>query len=288
MMSKFAFLLAEGLKNLWRHKMTAMASILTIVICLLFIGSFVLIGQNSHHMIEYFRGKYKIEVFFEEKQSNQQAQEISNQIKQFHNVRSITFISREDAAKIFKQQYGEDVNEMLGYNPFPASCVVNIKNEIDGDLAITKLIDQISGLPGISEVHHQGRLISRIERLYFLAVEWGLYFAIVLILLSVVIVSNTIRLTVYAKKELIHIMRTIGASNGFIRAPFVMEAVFQSIIASGIAGGLIYLFINVGNKYLPKLISVSLNIDLMVLTIMTGLAFVIALLGSYRAVSKFL
>lgn len=288
MMSKFAFLLAEGIKNLWRHKLTATASILTIVICLLFVGSFVLIGQNSHQLIEYFRGKYKIEVFFDEQQSNKKAQELSNQIKEFPNVRSVTFISKEDAIKIFKQQYGEDIYTVLGYNPFPASCVVNIVKDTDGDLAIRELIDRISALPGVSEVHHQGRLINRIERLYFLAVQWGLYFAIILILLSVVIVSNTIKLTVYAKKELIQIMRTIGASNAFIRAPFVMEAVFQSIIASGIATGILYALVRSGNAYLPKLLTGSLHIDVLVITVMTGLAFAITFLGSYRAISKFL
>ncbi len=287
-MTKYAFLLAEGIKNLWRHKLTAFASIVSITICLLFIGGFIIIGQNTHFVIEYFRAKYKIEVFFSEEKSNEQAKELVNKIKEMENVRSVTFISKEDATVIFKQQYGEDVHSMLGYNPFPASCVVNVEPNVQGELIINGLIQNIQQLGGVSEVHHQGRLIARIERLYNLILSWGFYAALGLILLAVVIVSNTIRLTVYAKKELIEILRAIGASNGFIRAPFVMEAIFQSVIASILAGAMIYGTINISMSYLPQLVRSSLHVDTMVITIITGLGFMIALLGSFRAISKFL
>ncbi len=287
-MSKFAFLFSEGLKNLWRHKLTAIASILTITICLLFIGTFILLGQNTHHLIEYFRGKYKIEVFFDEQLSNTEATGIVNQLSTLIYVRSTTFISKEDATKIFKQQYGEDVEEMVGYNPFPASCVVNLVEDYDTTLPIDDILSEIRGTGGVSEVHHQGRLIRQIEKGYFLALEWGLYGSVLLILLSVVIVSNTIRLTVYAKKELVHIMKTIGASNGFVRAPFVMEAIFQSLIASTVACGSLYAIVKVGNNMLPRVMQLTLQVDVMLIGVVTGLAFIIALLGSIRAVSTFL
>lgn len=287
-MTKYAFLLSEGIKNIWRHKLSALAAILSITICLLFVGGLLLVMQNTHYLLEYFRGKYKIEVFFEDSVSDSTALKISEKIQAMSDIRSTTLITREDAMSIFQRQYGEDVMDMLGYNPFPASCVVNVRADLEGQLDMNAIIERIQSIPGISELQYQGRLIQRIERVYHLARNIGFYISLGLILMTMLIVSNTIRLAVYSKRELIVILKTIGASNGFIRAPFVLEAVIQGLIAAALASLLIYFAIFFGGDILPASINITFDRDGPVFLILFAISIVIGLVGSYRSISKFL
>ncbi|MFQ6605327.1 MAG: cell division protein FtsX [Fidelibacterota bacterium] len=287
-MSKLAFLFSEGLKNLWRHKLTAFAAIVTNAICLTFIGLFILVGDNTHQVLEYFRGKYKIEIFFNENVGESAAQELVNTFQSYPNVRSVTLITRDDAARIFQQQYGEDVIAMLGYNPFPLSCVVNVLQDPNASLDIDQLVRKIGKTQGVAEVHHQGRLIRRIEWFYNKAVELGMYLILGLIVLTIIIVSNTIRLTVYAKRDLITILRTIGASKIFIRTPFMLEAMFQALISFGLATGTIYGLITAFNKVGPRLIATTIHIEYTSFIILGVISICMAWVGSYRATSKFL
>ena len=288
MTDKISFLFIEGFRNLWRHKLTAFTSIFSVFLALLLVGILFIIGQNSHYPIEYFRSKYKIEVFFENNISNVGESEIIKNIRNFPEVRSVTPISKKDAVRIFKNQFGEDIIEMLGYNPLPSSAVVNIIKEGFEKINIAPLIEKINSINGVDSVHYQGRLINRIEKIYQLFLQ-GLKIAIVLIIIfSIIIISNTIKLTIYSRKDLIKTLDLIGATKFFIKVPFILEGILQSFIGAVLAVSLIFGLMKLGNNYLTQVSSIEIIWNFYFGIILFTLSIVIGFIGSYRAVSKFL
>ena len=202
-MDKFLFLLGEGFKNLWRHKLTVFTAVFSVFLSLSTIGILFIAEQNTHKLIEYMRSKYKIEVFFNDTVTNDQASQYVQEIRMIEGVYTTTLITKEEALKVYQSQFGKDLTEFLDYNPLPASCVVNIKRKYDGYLKIAPIIEQIKKIEGVDTVNHQGHLISRIEGFYekgLLGLS-GVAFAIILV--TVMIISNTIKLTIYANKDLI-------------------------------------------------------------------------------------
>lgn len=287
-MDKFLFLLGEGFKNLWRHKLTVFTAVFSVFLSLSTIGILFIAEQNTHKLIEYMRSKYKIEVFFNDTVTNDQASQYVQEIRMIEGVYTTTLITKEEALKVYQSQFGKDLTEFLDYNPLPASCVVNIKRKYDGYLKIAPIIEQIKKIEGVDTVNHQGHLISRIEGFYekgLLGLS-GVAFAIILV--TVMIISNTIKLTIYANKDLIKALRIIGATNTFIRMPFILEGVFQGIIGTMLASGLLYGTVYGANELLRQMTTFTVNVQWMFLSWLFLIAMVISLFGSSRAISKFL
>ena len=128
-MNKFIFILAEGFKNVWRHKSSAVSSIFSIYLTLIVSGSLLIVSQNTNKLIEYLRDKYKIEVFFKDGVTEERVSKLVEDFNQINGINSITIISKKDAERIFKSQFGDDILGILGYNPLPVSCVINLKKD---------------------------------------------------------------------------------------------------------------------------------------------------------------
>ena len=288
-MDKIIFLFSEGLKNLWRHKLTAFTAIFSTFLTLLVAGSIIIASENTNKVIEYLRDKYKIEVFFKKDVSDKRLGEIIKEFKMIRGVRSITIITKGDAEKIFKSQFGEDILEILGYNPLPASCVLNVVKKQTNRLKIRPIIDQLRKFPEVDEVSYQGRLISRIESYYEKFVKSMTGLLILVLVVSVFIISNTVRLTIYAKKELIQSLQLIGATNFFVKAPFIIEGVFHGLIGAVLASLLLISGLNFGSKIIYSVAEIQLEYNALFLVSLLGLiGILISFIGSSRAISRFL
>lgn len=288
-MDQILFLIVEGARNLWRHKLTALGAVFSVFFTLFLIGVLLVMNDNTDKLINYFRGKYKIEVFFNESVTNEKAAKLVKNIKTIPGVRSTTLISKEDAMSIFKSQFDEDVMNLLGYNPFPASCVVNVMKQKNVSLSVEPIIHRIKSLDGVSEVHYQGRLIKRIESYFQKFLKAITYLSAVVLIISIIIISNTIRLTIYSKKELIRALELIGATNLFIQVPFMVEALFHGLIGAvfatlSIAGSVMFVNAKLGAMY-----NVSLDLNGIIIALwLTGIGCFISLIGSQRAIARFL
>ena len=288
-MDKIIFLFSEGLKNLWRHKLTAFTAIFSTFLTLIVAGSLIIASENTNKVIEYLRDKYKIEVFFKKDVSDKRLGEIIKEFKMIRGVRSITIITKKDAEKIFKSQFGEDILEILGYNPLPASCVLNVVKKQANRLNIRPIIDQLRKFPEVDEVSYQGRLISRIESYYEKFVKSMTGLLILVLVVSVFIISNTVRLTIYAKKELIQSLQLIGATNVFVKAPFIIEGVFHGLIGAVLASLLLISGLNFGSKIIYSVAEIQLEYNALSLVSLLGLiGILISFIGSSRAISRFL
>ena len=192
-MDKMMFLLSEGMKNLWRHKLTAFTAIFSAFLTLAVAGSLIIVTQNTNKLIEYLRDKYKIEVFFKEGVKEERVVELVKEFKKINGVRSTTMITKADAEKIFESQFGENILDLVGYNPLPASCVVNVVRKRETKLNVNPIIKRIKSYPEVDEISYQGRLIIRIESYYQKFVKGMSIILILVLVISVFIISNTVR-----------------------------------------------------------------------------------------------
>jgi len=288
-MDKFLFLVGEGFKNLWRFKLTTLTSIFSVFMTLYLIGILFTIGDNSQKLIIYLRSKYKIEVFFKQEVSDAEAKRLTQEIQKIPGVRSASDINRADAARIFKQQFGEDILSLLETNPLPASCVVNISRTQNSSIDITPIIERIKQIEAVDEVTFQGRLINRIERYYDLLFKALTGAAIVILLVTISIISNTIKLTCYIRADLAKALKLVGASNLFIKIPFIIDGVLQGLIGAVLASAALYGTIYAGNHFIAGLTTrVRISSDLLIGVWLTIVAILIGMIGANRASGKLL
>ena len=228
-------------------------------------------------------------MFFKQNISDDRVVALAQEFNSIRGIRSTTVITKSDAEKIFKSQFGENILDMVGYNPLPASCVLNIvKNQPDA-VKIRPIIDRLRTYPEVDEVNYQGRLINRIESFYQKFVKGMTGLLILVLLISVLIISNTVRLTIFAKEELIKALQLIGATRAFVKAPFVIEGVFHGLIGAILASILLIGGLSLGDGILQSVTGLKLQYDtLFLISVLCGTGILISLVGSSRAISKYL
>jgi len=286
-MDKFLYLISEGLKNVWRHKMTTFTAVFSLFLALYFVGLLATAGENTKSILQYLRSKYKIEVFFKQNIDLKVAKEVSDLILEIKGVRSSTVINKDDAVRIFKDQFGEDILGILGYNPLPVSAVVNLKRNSEEVLDATPIVNKIKKMDGVEEVRYQGHLIKKIERTYARVMKIFPWVALVFIAVAVLVIYNTVKLSIFSRKDLINSLKLIGATRLFIQMPFIFEGLIDGIIATIVSVPLIIGTINGANYVISNFTSwnVELTIAPVLFLWLTLLSGIISVLGSYRAVS---
>jgi len=288
-MDKFIFLLSEGIKNLWRNKLTSFSAIFSIFLTLVIAGSLVIISQNTNKVIEYLRDKYKIEVFFKDNVPIQKVEEVVASFNQIKGVRSTTLITKNDAEKIFKSQFGEDIMNLVGYNPLPVSCVVNIVKDDINKINISPIVNKLKSYVEVDEVNYQGRIIFQIESYYQKFIRIMSLILVTVIFITIFTISNTVRLTIYSREKLIESLQLIGATRAFIKAPFIIEGILHGLIGTILASSLLVGGLIFGNDIIISLFSVKIEYDIKLLILLLGgISFFVSIIGGSRAVSKFL
>ena len=289
-MDKFFYLIIEGIKNTWRHKATALTAIFSLFILLYIIGLISIAEKNSFKVLQYLRSKYKIEVFFSEDLTNEEAIGVIHKIKKIKGVKTATLIDKDDALRIFKDQFGESIIDLLGYNPLPASSVVNVERNIRYPLRIEPIIKEIKALSYVEEINYQGNLIKKIENIYKKIAEYIPYFSGIVIFVIGLIIYNMIKVSISSRRETIQSLQLIGATKLFIKLPFIFEAILISIISVSLvfpaliltSVGLNYLISNFTVYSLHLHVAPSLFLWLLILVTL------VSVLASQRAVSIFL
>jgi len=289
-MNKFFYLFSEGVKNIWRHKMTALTAMFSLFIALFIVGILATAGNNTYKLLHYLRSKYKVEIFFSQNISNEQAVGLIHKIKKVDGVRNATIIEKEDAVRIFKDQFGENIVELLGYNPLPVSAVVNIDRNRRDPLSIEPIIKKIKMIPNIEEIRYQGNLINKIERNYKKIVDYLPYLSSIVVIIAILIIYNTIKLSVYSRKDLIETLQLVGASSMFIKLPFIIEGMIIGTISAILVFPALFVSIKTINYFITNFSSMGMqiNFDPFVLVWILMIVIVISLIGSYRAASRFL
>jgi cell division transport system permease protein len=288
MLDRALFLFAEGFRNLLRHKLTVFSAVFSVFLTMLIIGSLLIVRKNTNKLIYYLRTKYKIEVFFESDLAKEAALDVVKKIDSFPGVRNTTFIDRENATKIFEKQFGENILDYIQRNPLPMSCVINLNRTGEDELDIMPIVTRIESLSGIDNIEHQGKLIQRIEGFNNRFTRILFFVCIGIMLITISIISNTIKLTIYAKKDLIQDLHIIGATNTFVKVPFLIEGILQGFIGSFIAFLVLSLCLQIGNNILTQFSTMTIRMDSAAASFMLLIGISISFIGSLRAVARFL
>lgn len=288
MIDRFLYLLSEGIRSLWRAKTTAIATISAIGIAASFVVFSAIVGENLSGVIQIARGQYEFQVFFGQDVSDVRAAELVEEIADMEGISAASLITKAEAADIFQREFGENIYDLLQENPLPPASVVKLDEETEGQLDINPIVNRISSMPEVDEVRYQGRLISMIERYYqgFFAVVTAL--AVAILFGTVVLIANTIRLSIYARRDLIRTLKLVGATDRFVRFPFVVEGIMEGLLGSLVAAAVSYGFVEGSNYFLSLFTHYRLSWEPKVVLLLVGVIVLFSLLGSFRAVRKFL
>ena len=288
-MNKLIFILAEGFKNVWRHKSSAVSSVFSIYLTLIVSGSLLIVSQNTNKLIEYLRDKYKIEVFFKDSVTEKRVEELAADFKSINGVSSITIMSKKDAERIFKSQFGDDILSILGYNPLPISCVINLKKDWPSRIDIKPIISNLRKYREVDEINHQGKLISRIENYYESFLEIMVVIVSITLIIAVFIISNTVKLTILSKKELIRSLQLIGATKSFVKGPFIVEGIVHGLLATVLSFYTIIGVLNFSKYFIYDLTRFDIYYDqVFIFQVLLSLSLLVGFIGSNRAISRFL
>ena len=248
----FNYVLREGIAGIKRTRLAAFTSMFSLFIAVFLIGVLTRVGFNAYEVSNLLRNQIEVEVFLEDL-DDRSLQDLQGRIAEKPEVSNLHYISKDSAAAIFKQDFGFGSEAMADLNFLPASFRVIVDETADVD-RIESLVSEIESFAGVDEVKFNIALLKILEaRMELLAIIGG-SIGLLILLTAMILVFNTIRLTIYAKRDLIRAMKLVGATNSFIRRPFLMEGVIQGFAAGLFASAIIYgLFEWIVPVYIPQL-----------------------------------
>ena len=234
------FGISEGVKGVFKARLAITLSISSISFSVLLVGIFLVAALNLNTWVGFLREKIEIELFVETGTTSAEIEALKSSVIKVEGVDSIQYISKAEAAERFQKEFGQDVMEVLEYNPFPPSIIIRLAENYRTPEAIIKIKNRLELLPGVDEVFYKKPLLQKINQYVNIIYILSLVIGIIVIVIAFGLIFNTIRLTIYARKEMIHIMRLVGATEGFIRQPFIVEGVIQGGIGAVIASVIIF------------------------------------------------
>jgi cell division transport system permease protein len=172
-------------------------------------------------------------------------------------VKSVEYIDKEQAAEILQQDLGEDFISFLGYNPLPSSLEVKMYAEYATPESMEQMKKLILDFPEVKEVHYQKDMVSLIHENVSKISAVLLAFAALMMIMAISLINNTVRLMVYSKRFLIHTMQLVGATNSFVRKPFISTSIIQGLTGGLIANMLLSAIIYISARELDGVISFS-------------------------------
>ena len=243
--SSFSYLIKEGARNIWVNRMMSLASIGILVSCMLLIGSAILLSINLNGMVSYVENQNEMVAFLEDSADDVTVSAVEAALNSNDNVDSFAFVSREEALERYSEIVPDSLLENLEQDKeevFPLSFRITLK-----DLSlIDETTAQIESIPGIMRVNaptNVAETVTGIKRAVYIC---GSGIIIILLAVTLIIIANTIKVTVFNRRKEINIMKFVGATDRFIRMPFVVEGILLGVISACIA----YLLLWGGYTYL--------------------------------------
>lgn len=240
--SSIAYCIKQGLKNIWRNKMFSLASVATMAACIFLFGIFFCVVENFQHMVREMEKSVAVTVFFDEGLSQEQIDAIGEQIRSRTEVADVVFVTAEEAWDEYKEIYFEEAPELAdGFeddNP--------LANEAHYEIYLTDvesqddLVTWLESVEGIRRINESAQVADILTNFNLLIGYISIAVILLLLCVSVFLISNTVTIGIAVRKEEIAIMKLIGATNGFVKAPFVVEGIIIGLIGASIPLALLY------------------------------------------------
>jgi cell division transport system permease protein len=265
---------------------------MSIAFVLFLIGLLGLLVLNTKNISDYFKEQASITIFLNDDVNKSQITTFQNSLKEKNYTKSLVFVSKEEAAEIVKKENGEDFMEFLGYNPLKNSIELYLIAAFVTPESMEEIQSTLSKNSFVFEASYNKSLINLLTQNVKRISLWVLFFSGLFALIAMLLINNSIRLSVYAKRFTIKTMQMVGATKRFIRKPFIMSSVklgfFGAIVALiGLTVTIYYL-----NNYFPELGLLDNSNDKMLLGALFGLIFLLGIiitwLSAFFATQRFL
>lgn len=224
-------------------KSAVISSTIVIALAVLLLGIYVTISINSVKLLKLIRDKVEIDAYLTDNIQPADISKLTASIKSIGGVKSVNFVSKDEAAKIFAEEFGQDILEVFDHNPLPPSLKINLYDEYKTIERIEKIKQELTKNREITDVVYAQKNLEIIERNSQSLVFLNLSLLVIITFSSIFLIGNTIRLMIVAKKDTIEIMKLIGATKETIRTPFIMEGFFQGFVGSLLAVILLQVFL---------------------------------------------
>lgn len=245
-MGKIRFFFGEALRSLWRNYFMTVAAMVTVFLSMFVLGVVLVFVYNINAVLKDVEQKVEITVYLKDSVTSSEVEALQKQILAMPEVKDSQFVSKEEALKRLKEDLKDhpELFEGLAKNPLPASFEISLKDPQQASVVATRF----NGKPMVEEVRYGKELAERIFRVTSVIRNISLVFIILLGGVSILLISNTIRLSIYARRREVEIMKLVGATNWFIRWPFVIEG-----LAVGLVGAVLALiFVTLGTNFVME------------------------------------
>lgn len=272
-------IIKEGVKGIWVHRSMGLASIISTFATLFVIGIILIISITVNNIAKEIEGKVdEVEIFIDNEASDVDKLALETKINEFEGELNYRYKSSEEALELMKDTWGEDASLLDGITSeglLPASFVVSLSNINEAD----KFVEFIKDEKGVDDVKYYKDLIDQANTISYYVQLIGAIIVLVLMIVSLFIISNTIKLTVFSRRDEIFVMRYVGANNNYIRIPFMIEGLFFGVVGSILA----FLAVYYGYIFVYNYFNVQISNTLSVVSLIQPILFRNALFNIFTA-----
>ena len=289
---KIFYLIKEGFKNIWTNRMMSLASVVVLVSCLIITGAASLVSLNVTTLISKISDDDQITVYLDYDLNDLKSIKLGSQLSKISNIESYSFYSRDDAIKQYEEILGNIYESMQDDgNPFGNAYKVKL-----ADLSeYQSTVEEIKKIEGISSVSDRSDIAGKLTKLNYFVTIVGSWVVLILAIVTLFIISNTIKMTMYSRRYEISIMKSVGATNAFIRVPFIIEAMVIGLVSGLAAAGVIcgvYMPVRTAAASIIGFIAEStFTVDQLMLPIfavMSAVGVLIGLIGGSISIARYL
>ena len=288
--------LRTTISNIRANKQTFLISVMTIAISIGILGLFLIVFFNLNGLLTNWNQQVQLVIYLGDDISRSQKSDLEDLFKLNSKVQSTEEVSKEKAWQEFKlkQMDRAGVDLDLGFNPLPASFRIRFTVSDNRSLHIREFAEQIRGEPGVESVEFGEKWIGRFEKFMLICRVFLLGVGILLSLGLILIISNTIRLSIYSRQDEIELMLLIGATPRFVKIPFLLEGMLQGLSGSLISLGLMgAIYIYMKNEFQPSIESIARGMEFQFISqpfllILVGLSVLIGFIASYISTYQFM
>lgn len=232
------YLTHEGIKNIGINRLMSLASVAVLMSCLVMIGSAFMLFLNVDSLLKNIQAQNVIMVFADLDADDATVAQLKENIGKLDNIASIDFVSKEDAYKQVISSLGDNASILSGVDD--SFLPDGFKVTVSDMEFFTKTVNDIRGLPNVYSIQQNSDLAARLEKIRTAVSYISIGIVILLLIVAIFIIANTIKITMFSRKLEISIMKAVGATNSFIRWPFLVEGVTLGILAAILAWGILY------------------------------------------------
>ena len=228
--NRLGYLIGEGFSNVFKNKKSTMASIIIMCATMIIFGLFLIIGENVNHFVDNLKLQQGFQVFMKEDATQEEMDKVKEDIRALDGISTIEFVSKEQGLNTMKEKLKDEKGVLDGFNvqKIKASYIVKV-TDLERSKTIQSEVEKIDNVVKITNSNETAMKLISIAKVIRIATGVIL---LLLIIISTFIISNTIKLTVHSRRKEISIMKYVGATNSFIRWPFIVEGIVIGIISS--------------------------------------------------------